>query len=105
MLERMRSVKDINKIDQPVSQRLTRIGAIENLRYVLMAVEATARPLLNIHARALSIIPCRFSESTRMAPRRVVSAFVPRSHTFALMHVQSGHKQLARYLMLARMTL
>ena len=57
-----------------------------------MPSEVTARPFWNIHSRAFSTLFCRSSESTRIALRRELSAFVPKSRTFSFSHVQSGHK-------------
>ena len=57
-----------------------------------MPSEVTARPFWNIHSRAFSTLFCHSSESTRIALRRELSAFVPKSRTFSFSHVQSGHK-------------
>jgi len=70
-----------------------------------MATEVTALPCWNIHSRAFSTMFCRSSESTRTALRRDSSAFVPNSRTFFFTHVQSGHRQSPRNLIVERIIL
>ena len=106
VLERMCSITNISKIFSWSSGKgIMQIGIIENPRYLSMTSEVTARPRWNIHSHALSTMFCRSSESTWIVLRRRSSAFVPKSRTFPLTHVQSGHKQLPRNLIVARIIL